>query len=118
MAVTPNTDLYLLKCPLEADNQHQINFANATSQYNYFSSLPKLEVENFTYQRKDSIIRFPAHIDNIMTYNYVMYRNTAYGNKWFYAFITDMQYINDNMTHFFCFVIMRCIIITMLWNNI
>lgn len=98
MAVTPNTDLYLLKCPLEADNQHQMNFANATSQYNYFSSLPKVEAENFTYQRKDSIIRFPAHIDNIMTYNYVMYRNTAYGNKWFYAFITDMQYINDNMT--------------------
>ena len=43
-------------------------------------------------------MRFPAHIDSLLEYTYVMYRNTAYGNKWFYAFITDMQYINDNMT--------------------
>lgn len=98
MAVTPNTDLYLLKCPLELDEANQVNFASATAQYNYFIGLPKLEGENFTYQRKDSIIRFPAHIDTLMEYTYVMYRNTNYGSKWFYAFITDMQYINDNMT--------------------
>lgn len=98
MAVTPNTDVYLLKCPLELDEANQINFASATAQFNYFYSLPKLEAENFTYQRKDSIIRFPAHIDTLLEYTYVMYRNTAYGNKWFYAYITDMQYINDNMT--------------------
>lgn len=98
MAVTPNTDVYLLKSPLELDNANQINFANATAQYNYFASLPKIEAENFTYQRKDSIIRFPAHIDSLLEYNYVMYRNTNYGSKWFYAYITDMTYINDNMT--------------------
>lgn len=98
MAVTPSTDVYLLKCPLELDNANQINFANATAQYNYFASLQRIEADNFTYQRKDSIIRFPAHIDTIMEYNYVMYRNENYGTKWFYAYITDMQYINDNMT--------------------
>ena len=27
-----------------------------------------------------------------------MYRNSSYGNKWFYAYITDMKYINDNLT--------------------
>ena len=27
-----------------------------------------------------------------------MYRNDAYSNKWFYAFITDMEYLNDNVT--------------------
>ena len=41
MAITPQTDIYLLKCPIEADNRNQINFANATAQYNYFNSLPK-----------------------------------------------------------------------------
>ena len=98
MAVTPNTDVYLLKCPLELDEANQINFASATAQFNYFYSLPKIEAENFTYQRKDSIIRFTAHIDSLLEYTYVMYRNTSYGSKWFYAYITDMQYINDNMT--------------------
>ena len=98
MAVTPNTDLYLLQCPIELDERNQINFRSAEAQFNYFYNLPKLEAENFTYQRKDSIIRFPAHIDSLLNYTYVMYRNTNYGSKWFYAYITDMQYINDNMT--------------------
>ena len=97
-AITPQTELRLLKCPIESDNRNQITFSNATAQYNYFNSLPKLEVDNFTYQRKDSVIRYPAHIDSILTYNYVMYQNEAYTNKWFYAFITNMEYVNDNMT--------------------
>ena len=97
-AITPQTELKLLKCPIESDNRNQITFANATAQYNYFNGLPKLEVDNFTYQRKDSVIRYPAHIDTILTYNYVMYQNEAYSNKWFYAFITNMEYVNDNMT--------------------
>lgn len=27
-----------------------------------------------------------------------MYQNENYTNKWFYAFITNMRYVNDNMT--------------------
>ncbi len=27
-----------------------------------------------------------------------MYQNENYSNKWFYAFITNMRYVNDNMT--------------------
>ena len=98
-AITPQTDLKLLKCPIESDNRNQMTFSSKTAQYNYFNSLPKLSVDNFTYQRKDNVIRYPAHIDNILTYNYVMYRNDAYLDKWFYAFITKMEYVNDNMTY-------------------
>ena len=97
-AITPQTEVRLLKCPIESDNRNQLTFSNATAQYNYFNSLPHLTVDNFTYQRKDSVIRYPAHIDSILTYNYVMYQNEAYSNKWFYAFITNMEYVNDNMT--------------------
>lgn len=96
--ITPNTDLYLLKVPLEINDINQLDFSNATAQFNYFNSLPKLAVDGFTYQRKDNTIRFPAVFDEIITYNYVMYRNTEYSNKWFYAFITNMEYVNDNMT--------------------
>lgn len=98
MAITPDSDLLLLKCPLELDERNQITFSNVSAQSTYFLSLPHLEINNITYQRKDSIIRYPANIDSILTYNYVMYRNTNYTNKWFYAFITNMRYVNDNMT--------------------
>lgn len=96
--IAPQTDLYLLKVPLEIDEANQLTFNNTTTQFNYFNSLPKLAADNFTYQRKDGTIRFPAHFDDIMQYNYVMYRNDAYSNKWFYAFISSMEYLNDNVT--------------------
>ena len=27
-----------------------------------------------------------------------MYRNKSHGNRWFYAFITGIEYVNDNMS--------------------
>ena len=97
-AVTPSSDLYLLQCPIEIDQRNQINFTNATSQYNYFFNLYKIGATNFSYQRKDSTIRYPAHIDSIRHFNYCMYRNDNYSNKWFYAFIESMEYLNDSTT--------------------
>ena len=96
--VTPQSDVYLLKVPLEIDSTNQLTFNNATAQHNYFNSLPKISVDNFTYQRKDGTIRYGAHFDSLIHYNYVMYRNDAYSNKWFYAYITGMEYLNDGVT--------------------
>lgn len=97
-AVTPTTNLFLLKNTNNLSRENQLTFSNATAQQTYFNSLTKLEVENFTYQRKDYVIRYGACIDDILDYNYVMYQNTAYGSKWFYAYIKNMRYVNDNMT--------------------
>ena len=98
-AVTPNTEVYLLKCPLELDNQNQLDFATKSAQEAYFKSLPRIYLDEFSYQRKDSIIRVNRHIDTLLEYTYVMYKNDNYSNKWFYAFITGMEYINDNCTY-------------------
>lgn len=96
--ITPNTDLYLLKVPLEMDEVNQLTFNDTTAQYNYFNSLPKMEVDDFTYQRKDDTVRFGADFDSVLTYNYCMYRNTEFSDKWFYAFITDVIYKSPNST--------------------
>ena len=96
--ITPQTDIILIKSPLELTDANQITFADATAQYNYFISLPHVSINGATYQRKDNVIRFPATFDDIIQYNYVMYRNDAYSNKWFYAFIDKIDYINDNLT--------------------
>ena len=92
------TDIRLVKVPIEIDNKNQLNFSSATTQYNYFNSCDYIELENSSYQRKDNIVRYPGHIDDLIGYNYCMYKNSSYSNKWFYAFISDMQYINDSMT--------------------
>lgn len=98
VVIAPDSDIYILKTPFEIDSENQLTFSNATAQYNYFSSLSKLELENATYQRKDGILRWPGNYDNIIGYNYCMYRNTAYSNKWFYAYIEEIKYENNNMT--------------------
>ena len=61
-------------------------------------SLPHLEVEGSMYQRRDSSIYYPAIYDALTEYSYVMYQNENYSNKWFYAFISGMEYLNDNTT--------------------
>ena len=98
MTITPQTDIFILKSPLTLSNKHQITFANKQAQFEYFYSLPKLELDSSSYQRKNEVIRYPAHIDSIIQYNYCMYQNENYSDKWFYAFITGMRYINDGLT--------------------
>lgn len=96
--ITPSTDLILLKCPLEIDQANQITFTSYDDQARWFQTLPKLEVTNFTYQRKDGTVRFPSVFEDIRNYNYCMYKNVAYANKWFYCFIEKMTYVNDEVT--------------------
>ncbi len=99
MALTPDTDIRLLKVPIELDNKNQLTFANTTAQENYFLGLNDyIEYNSCQYQRKNSIMNIPAHIDSILEYNYVMYKNDNYTDKWFYAFIVNMEYINDGLT--------------------
>lgn len=98
MAITPQTEVRLLKLPITIDNKNQLTFSNLNAQTTYFKALPHLDIDNVQYQRKDNIIRYPAHIDSIIGYNYCMYQNENYTNKWFYAFIVGMRYINDGLT--------------------
>lgn len=98
MNITPDTNIRLLKCPIKLDNKNQITFSNISSQTSYFLSLPHLEVEGSMYQRRDSSIYYPAIYDDLTEYSYVMYQNENYSNKWFYAFISGMEYLNDNTT--------------------
>lgn len=96
--ITPNSTIKLIKCPIELDQNNQLTFANATAQYNYFNGLAHLDLDDYTYQRKDGVIRVAGTRDDLQSYNYVAYQNENHGSKWFYAFIEELQYINDNMT--------------------
>lgn len=107
MAYTPNTDLKILDCPLDSSNKNQFTWSSQTAQFNYFNGRPCYTkdsistFEKFQYLRKDDVILFPAHIDDIRQYNYVMYKNKNYDNKWFYAYIIKMEYENNNVTRIY-----------------
>jgi len=96
------TKVYLMNTLLEKDYAHTMYFASAEAQQAYFQGRVQsaMTFTDFSYQRKDHIIRIPKNIDALYAakVNYCMYQNTQYSNKWFYAFITDMKYIDDGRT--------------------
>ena len=94
--ITPDSDIYLLKCPLEMDSKHQISFTSANAQQTYFQSLTKLYMGDATYMRKDGRLYFEGAYDTCLTYNYCMYKNTNYSSKWFYAYVTDIRFESNN----------------------
>ena len=92
------TKMYLLNVPLENDYKNTLYFTSKAAQQQYFQSRIIKSYTDFSYQRKDRIVRIPEQYDNLYNINYVMYQNSNYSNKWFYAFVTNMEYINDGRT--------------------
>lgn len=106
--------LVLLKTSLENDYKHTLWFGKPdvegtkTNQTNYFLGRKlgsQYDYTNLTYIRKDHSIKVPANYDEIVGCNYVMYQNNPNYNannlnqdKWYYAFVTDIRYINEGVT--------------------
>lgn len=94
--IAPNTDVYLLQnVPLNEDYENTILFSSATEQFNYFYSKRRYTLSNYTFQRNNGKLRVSVPAESAMMCNYMMYRNTSFGNKWFYAFIKTAHYINN-----------------------
>lgn len=98
ITVTPQGNVYLCKTPLENDYKNQLTFTNLENQFNYFNSKVVKTYDNYTYIKKDSVIKVGVNIDEIIECNYLFYRNTGFTNKYYYCFITDKEYINENCT--------------------
>lgn len=64
--ITPNTNIRLLKCPLTINNKNQITFESKQAQFNYFSSLPFIEMEDTSYHRKDNAIKYDGLFDDLI----------------------------------------------------
>ena len=105
MNIEPQTVIYLCKTPLENDYQNQLTFANANAQQAYFSSNGVLfrtfgsgTGNGYTYVRKDSKIILDCKIDDVIGCNYLYYRNVGFSTKYYYCFITKMEYISEDST--------------------
>lgn len=100
MYIEPNTNVKILhNVPLENTYDHTLYFASASAQYTYFASMVKYNLVHYTYQRVNKgRMRIQGKADNYYDCNYLMFQNTNFGNKWFYAFINSVEYINNETT--------------------
>lgn len=101
MEILPSTTIHLLKgVPLDNTYKHTVIFPDIHTQHStFFGGFEAKELRSHTYQRVNkNVLRVGILADDIYGYNYMMFRNVNYGTKWFYAFITRMDYINDVTT--------------------
>ena len=126
--IVPNSTVRLLtNCPLDKTYDHTIFFATRSAQTSYFEGLVKSPASTYTftdvsYTRKDRGLKLQAPVGaNLYDCNYMMFKNTAFENKWFYAFVTKVEYINnitweiefeldDMQTWFFDYELERCFV--------
>lgn len=96
--IEPSTNIRLLQgVPLSPTYKHTIRFNRASEQSTYFMQKTKHTLTKQTYQRVNrGYARVGLSADECYDCNYMMFRNTAYGSKWFYAFITAVEYVNDH----------------------
>lgn len=105
MATIPvsGTDIrFLSGIPFSNDYKHTRYFNNVSDQTNYFirkNVIHRMERANFQRTEGRTFVSVNRSIDSLHGTNYVMFRNAEYNNKWFYAFVTKLEYIQKNTTY-------------------
>ena len=80
---------------IDVSYTHQYYFDTLADQQAFFDPRAELTLENGTYQRKNiNTIQVPYQADAIADFKYLRWQNPQYSNKWYYAFITSIDYVN------------------------
>ena len=110
--VEPNGVIQIFK-GINLDNRymHTIYFANEAAQSTWFAGKLTNNGRQFTKQyytrQNGGVVRLKVNSDEILDYTYMRFQNKLTGatsqtdphsTKWFYAFITSINYINEGVT--------------------
>lgn len=99
MALT--TEIYLCKnTKLSPGSEDTYYFATESARQAFFISKSPTgyHITAMSFIREERAIRVALGIESVDECDYLMFKNTAYGSKWYYAFITGVKYINDTCT--------------------
>lgn len=111
MAYTPSGTIAFYRVPWKSDYKDVRLFTSKTEESNYFSSPLRVE-QNYTYIRDKQAIKVNANKEAMEQYNYIRYMNENFSLKWFYAFITGVEYINQNA----CYIYFEQDVYTTWWD--
>lgn len=97
----PDSEIYLLKdVPFSPNYENTGLFPSKLAQETLFKQKAFFHAEECTYIRETGVIRLEVPISTAYQCNYIMYKNTNFYDKWFYAFCTGVQYINNSTSEF------------------
>lgn len=92
----PSTEVRIGSVPWNPSYKHVRWYADKTAQANGIASFMDASktIATYTYQRLDGSIDVEGNPEEYYGFNYVMFQNANFGNKWFYAFVTNVSYKN------------------------
>lgn len=97
--IVPDSTIHLIhNVKLHNDYNHTWFPSNATTQYLGITGQKKYTLNNYTYQREQRALRVGICNDDLYDINYMAYQNTRFGTKWFYAFVTKTEYVNNEVS--------------------
>ena len=105
--IEPQTTVQFLNVPFDPDYENTMYWENVEEQNTYMENRVLLTIGQNSYQRKNKgVIRVgwtadleatrTSVIKSLYNANYLRFKNSNFENKWFYAFVSQVEYVNNN----------------------
>lgn len=100
MNYTPQTEVHLLSnVPFNFSYNNVMDFDTVEEQTTYFLNKSVMVFEDLTHQRvNNNSINLEVAYEDLYNVNYMMFQNEKIPGKWFYAFITNYDFVSPNVT--------------------
>lgn len=99
---SPDSSVRLLNMQIDPELRSTLWFPDRNTQTNWFlSQTDFMSFTDYSYVKKDNTIVLACREEDIWRFNYVMYQNSNFSNKWFYAFIVRREWASDYSTRIY-----------------
>lgn len=96
MPTIPNTTLYVGVIPWNSDLKNVQSYDSRAVQISTIQGLLAHKYEHINIIRRDSDLILKGVNEDLTQCNYLMYQNADISNKWYFAFIDNVQYNSLN----------------------
>lgn len=96
MPTIPNTTLYVGVVPWNSDLKNVQSYESRAEQISAIQGLLTHKYEHINIIRRDSDLILKGVNEDLTQCNYLMYQNADISNKWYFAFIDNVQYNSLN----------------------
>lgn len=99
--IEPTSDIQFFgNLNISPSHENSLYFASESEKNNFFSTLPKLGVANKCYYQRENKgrVRVEIPISRLYNANYMRFLNSNFENKFFYAFVLEVNYVNNVTT--------------------
>ena len=99
---SPDSNLRLLNVRFDSELRSTLWFPDRDTQTSWFlSQSDNVLFNDITYVKKDNAIVLGCREEDVWRFNSVMYQNSNFSSKWFYAFIVKREWASDYSVKFY-----------------